>query len=424
MYQNSRGQDPEEWERLKKAPITKEILHPEPEPVTPCPLEELDGLLSHLSANADVKEQTAFARGTLVPDGRLDLCKQVVGPKGIEPLMDALLGNDHVKTLLLGNNIVGVGGGKALGKAIADPRSKLTTWYIAGNHLDAAGIAPVCDAMANNRQVHALWLKRNPLRPQGTKLVAEMLEKNTYLQVLDLVNCGILDEGVGHLVKGGAFSHCSLRHLYLNSNGITEVGARSIATALSHNNKEGLISLFLACNRLGDEGALIIAEVLRVNKRLTRLSLASNHIGPVGVKAVADALSQSPLELLDLGFARSTTAVGAVGNRMTNEGAFILAKALCTNTTLKSLHVLHNSIGRPGIQALTDSLKQNKTLTALNVTQYGFSVPVTTLEIIRASLDRNKALFISQGGTEEQITEVELPKHIQEIYSVYRTKFD
>ena len=34
--------------------------------------------------------------------GRLDLCKQVVGPRGIQPLLDAMKNSEVVNRLLLG----------------------------------------------------------------------------------------------------------------------------------------------------------------------------------------------------------------------------------------------------------------------------------------------------------------------------------
>jgi hypothetical protein len=56
----------------------------------------------------------------------------VVGPTGIKPLLDCMAGNDSVKRLLLGNNIVGNQGAKWISEFITKG-SKLTTWYIAGN---------------------------------------------------------------------------------------------------------------------------------------------------------------------------------------------------------------------------------------------------------------------------------------------------
>ena len=49
--------------------------------------------------------------------------------------------------------------------------------------------------LESDKQVKALWLKRNPLKPEGMVPIRNLLQKNTFLKVLDLVNCGLLDEG-------------------------------------------------------------------------------------------------------------------------------------------------------------------------------------------------------------------------------------
>jgi hypothetical protein len=79
------------WALRAVQPISDAVLNPEPEPVVPATAEMLAPLLAHLTgATSVVEEITHFTRGALVPDGRLDLCKQVVGPKGVGPLMEAL----------------------------------------------------------------------------------------------------------------------------------------------------------------------------------------------------------------------------------------------------------------------------------------------------------------------------------------------
>lgn len=47
-----------------------------------------------------------FIRGALFPDGRMDLCKQVVGPNSIVELCQAVSQSGAFKHFLLGNNIV------------------------------------------------------------------------------------------------------------------------------------------------------------------------------------------------------------------------------------------------------------------------------------------------------------------------------
>ena len=75
--------------------------------VVPCSLEELEPLLEHLKLNKpgphDDKQSIVFSRGTIMSGGRLDLCKQVVGPQGIQPLLNAMKQSSVINRLLLGN---------------------------------------------------------------------------------------------------------------------------------------------------------------------------------------------------------------------------------------------------------------------------------------------------------------------------------
>lgn len=63
--------------------------------------------------------KTTVGGGTSV-----DLCKQVVGPKGIKPILDAVGNNSHIDRFLLGNNIVGDEGAKVIADFIASEKSK------------------------------------------------------------------------------------------------------------------------------------------------------------------------------------------------------------------------------------------------------------------------------------------------------------
>jgi len=243
------------------------------------------------TSTSSSKEIKRFVRGSLVPDGRLDLCKQVVGPEGVGPLCEALalppqfktlqmkstssssssikneqqedemlfpklqssqqqkedLKEDKVKNgdkdftvtkLLLGNNIVGNGGAEAIAKLIKSGRSTITTWYIAGNRIDGEGLKPIADALAHDTQVDMLWLKRNPLKFLGAQVISKLLYTNQYIHTLDLDNTGLLDEGAILILK--SLNHhgqgkSALKHLYLNGNGLGIKTAKVIGEILSNN---------------------------------------------------------------------------------------------------------------------------------------------------------------------------------------------
>ncbi|CAF1244565.1 unnamed protein product [Rotaria sordida] len=187
-------------EQLLTAPPASTIIYPIPQPLPPCSLKELKPLLEYLSSNkpgpCDDKQPIVFPRGTLMTGGRLDLCKQVVGPQSVQPLLDAMKHSSYVSRLLLGNNIVGLPGAKGISEYIrCNSDSKIDTWYIACNTFDSECISLICEALAKDSKVKALWLKRNPIGTVGSNHITRMLMTNTCLQTLDLFNTGLLDEG-------------------------------------------------------------------------------------------------------------------------------------------------------------------------------------------------------------------------------------
>ncbi|MFN3199659.1 MAG: DUF924 family protein [Bradymonadia bacterium] len=400
------------------APISEAVIEPLPVPVVPCPLDELAPLLEHLAADHEqVSQDTAFPRGTLTPDGRLDLCKQVVGPAGIEPLLSAVDSNPQVKRLLLGNNIVGNTGAGAIAEFIRSGQSPVQVWYIAGNHIDADGLAPICEALVGQLQVEGLWLKRNPIKASGAVHLKRLLKGLTGLVTLDLVNTGLLDEGVREIMEGVRVN-TSLRHLYLGTNGITPEGIEPVVRSLAEGSR--LSSLFVSCNRLGDVGATALAEALKADGArgggLKRLSVASNRIGPDGAVALAEAVAEHPtLQMLSLGWNRATAAVGELGNRIGRRGCEAWAEVLRHNRTLRCLDVSHNGLRQDDVEILAEGAHCSSTLVGLRLAQYGERIEPVTL----AALDEHLAGNQSRASVTAE--EVWTPTPTREILSVYRT---
>ena len=60
--------------------------------VVPYSLQELESALEHLSSNkpetCDDEQSIVFPRGVRMSGGRLDLCKEVEGLKGVHPLLN------------------------------------------------------------------------------------------------------------------------------------------------------------------------------------------------------------------------------------------------------------------------------------------------------------------------------------------------
>ncbi|XP_072303327.1 leucine-rich repeat-containing protein 71, partial [Eucyclogobius newberryi] len=88
-----------------------------------------------------------------------------------------------------------------------------------------------------------------------------------------------------------------ITHLFLRNNQIGDEGARLIGSALSTTKtaNKTLLFLSLAFNRIGDAGAVYLAQGLRYNRALIYLSLANNQIGDSGAAALSKILSDFPL---------------------------------------------------------------------------------------------------------------------------------
>jgi len=281
-----------------------------------CSEAELTPLL--LALRESRTEQTEFPRGTLLENGRLDLCKQSVGPAGSNLVGDALKGNTEVRALLLGTN--GLGDEGAIGLAerlLEDPNgSALETLYLGCNGIGVDGAEALRNALQSNHGIRSLWLKRNPLGDAGVSVIADLLKTTNSLEVVDLVNCGMGDDGLDELLAAVAANR-SLRALYLSGNGLLPKAGPTLAEAASQN--PGLEYLYLDANLLGDDGASALAEADVVG-----LGLASNGIGAIGIQS----LMQSRVEALELGYTRSTPAMGASPNAFGDQGLDHLSRAL------------------------------------------------------------------------------------------------
>ena len=375
--------------------------------IAPPDLKEIAPLVAHLQANQPVAQPTAFPRGTVLEDGRLDLCKQHLGAWGCRMVTDALADNTTISSLLLGTDGIGDAGAADVARLI-ERNSYLEIVYLGCNFISENGAAKLADALTGNTSVTGLWLKRNHLGAEGFRHIAHMLRTNVTLRVLDLVNTEPGEEGLSALLNVLIRANRSVERLYVGGNRIRSEGAEGLAELLRAN--PVIKALLLNVNHLGDEGANHLAEGLIRNDTLEELGLGSNHIGPEGVAALLPALRAHPvLTSLDLGYSASTQVLGVQANCIGDEGAILLAEWLRDNPRLRRLNLRGNGIGTPGRAALRSALETNTTLLHLALeTKHD-----THTESLNALLERNRA----------QTPDWDVPpaRDITRIRSVYRT---
>lgn len=317
-------------------------------------LADLSPLLDRLASDRPVDGDEAFPVGTLRADGRVDLCKQGLGPEGTARMLPVAAASKHAVHLLLGTNAMGNSGASAIADALGGTHH-VETLYLGCNRIDQDGAATLASRLAEDRTVRALWLKRNPVGDGGARAIAAMLRRNDTIRTLDLVNTGVTRDGLRALLDALTEREQPLERLYLGGNGLT-AGVSDLLTALIRD--AGIRELYLTANHLGDDGTAALAGVASADRPLT-LGLAGNGVGPDGARVLADALDG--IEALDLGRAPSERALGAPPNQTGDAGAGALASAL-PGSPLRRLELRHSGITGRGAKTLLSAVRDDTRL--------------------------------------------------------------
>ena len=334
------------------------------------PAEELAPVLAWLRRGEPVQARTAFPTGTALPDGRLDMCKQDLGPLGAAAVADALPeGGGPVKHLLLGTDGLGDGGVAAVApKAVA---ARVETLYLGCNNIGSGGVCEIASRLiASPGVVKALWLKRNPVGADGVRAVAETVRAGTVLRTIDLTQTGLAAPEVATLVdamidagnSSGSRTH-AIERLYLSGNKLGAEGAQELARLLS----EGAVAeLYVSAAHLGDTGARLLATALRTAPpgALRRLGVASNGIGPEALADLVAAAATAGVELIDAGRVKAAAILAAADNHLDESGAASIAAALAAAPhRLAFLNLRHTDLGSPGALRLLEGAQRAATPT-------------------------------------------------------------
>jgi Ran GTPase-activating protein (RanGAP) involved in mRNA processing and transport len=373
--------------------------------ISPCDPAELAPLVEWLARGVTATEMLTFPRGTVLEGGRVDLCKQSIGPDGARAVLEALRGNRSVRSILFGTGAIGDAGATAVAEALDDGVA-LDTVYLGCNAIGEAGASVLSAAVARSSAT-ALWLKRNPLGFAGARRLVELVESGGSLRVLDLYNCELGDDGVAAIADALASPRSRIEHVYLGGNAAGPRAAQALASMLA--TTQTLRTLQLSASRFEDPVGIALAAGLARNRSLDELGLASCHIGPRGGAALADALARHPRLLrLDLGAATSARALGEPNNQIADDGAGAFADLVAANGPLRILDLRWNGITSRGAMPILEALHANHSLVELGLNRF---VAQTIRRSIRLRLDANAARIGPRPG---------MPPHVAAIQSVYR----
>ncbi|KAG0336628.1 hypothetical protein BG004_007956 [Podila humilis] len=322
----------------------------------------------------------------------LDLSKMSLGDSEVTKLSKALNANPlfQVSVLDLSRNNFGVLGAQALAKFL---KSNITVTHInlLWNKLEDDSAQALAIALETNTTLESLNLVSNSIGEAGARAFARALRVNTTLNILALSSNKISFHGALMLLSVVSLSRPTSIVVALKHNAYDGKVHQDLATAFSnHAPSSQRVYVDLKFIPISDDGAVIISQELQFSKHVERLNLGACDIGFVGAQAIAQALTScnttttlKTLQMTGNSIGRNgahalakaletnstISTLTMIGNDIEDGGAYAFAELLKTNnnTTLKDLDLNWNSIGDNGIVALSTALRTNSSLTRLSL---------------------------------------------------------
>lgn len=135
----------------------------------------------------------------------------------------------------------------------------------------------IAEHIVRDRKCEILMLDRNAITGHGISTLISIWSRYSQLKNVSLACNSIGDTGVQHLLSIFSLENCCLTKLNLDSNGITDSGAKAMAEALKIN--RSLQYLSIGKNRINDDGMKSLAiSITNSNKTLKQLSLHDNRL--------------------------------------------------------------------------------------------------------------------------------------------------
>lgn len=273
--------------------------------------------------------------------------------EGAKVVASVLMKNSSITSLDLGFCSISDEGVAALSKSLIQ-NSTLKILYLSGNSISENGFRHLGMALQKNRSLEALYLTGNRGRAEGSRLIAKGLQYNHSLTKLFLNGNHIEGEGASSISDILKSNH-SVTHLNMSDNNIGDNGLCSLADALLHHRK--LSDLELSFSKLTSVGMSTFVDSLVGYHQLRRLLLDNNKLGDGGAKALARALPEMSLHVLNVGF-----------NEIGSEGlSAVLAYLSTPQSTLVSLTLSGNSIDNVVAKELANMLIGNLQLQELYI---------------------------------------------------------
>ncbi len=253
----------------------------------------------------------------------LSIVHNGIGPNSIPAVIDLISNNKSIRDIDLGSNKLGSDGIKTLSSGL------------------------------NNSGLRQLCLSDNNLGPRAGAAIAELINNNQKVHIVDLKNNKIGSDGIIALDAG--IRRGGLRELNLSSNDMCPRAVKAIAGLIGKNQHKGVKDLKHERSGLGG------AKVINPNDpfAIEVLNLKHNMLGTKGVIELSTRLKDCELYQLDLSY-----------NCIGPEAGKAIAD-LINNNKIYIMDLIHNNLGSDGVRELANNKMNSCNLYLMfnNVTQ-------------------------------------------------------
>ena len=328
-----------------------------------------------------------------------DLSDSFFGINSVKFLTEILFNTERISRLNLSKNNIGDEGAILLINSLKDSQS-LVSLDISSNSISHKGGSILFTTFVHQQSIVNLdissheGINRNRLTIRGIMNIQEFLEKNLFVEKLNISANSLKNEGF-ELICKGLNNNITLKELSIGNNDINEEG---LEQCLQYINTTKITYLNLGGNKIKDEGLILFANSLRHFPELKAINVSNCNIGYKGFKELLKVLqSVRRIESLDISenklksenFGELKMYFCAFGIRYLNlsrchledETTYLLGDCLSSNETIKHLNLSKNKISDAGFKSFQGLLSANSTLEYLDLS-CNFISEVTAIEFI------------------------------------------
>ena len=320
----------------------------------------------------------------------LNVSHSCISDDGVAAISEWLKNNNTIEKLDISYNTVDVKGSRQIG-AIIQANETLQELDISHCDIPVDGTTVISNSLKKNTTLKNLHMSHNKVE---AKRIAEVLQVNTSLQKLNISCCNITDVGA---IIDSLQANCRLNELNMSLNKITADGAEKIAELIQINKTLQILDVSF-CG-IPDNEAIAISKSFKGNETLKEIVISwSYHDYSIGIVRNPFQLTVGKISSKWHEYSNCDVSRLDIGDT----GAVVLANLLYDNQKIYKLNLSHCNMSYDGIAAISDWLKTNNTLQILDISNNTITIEAVSkiAEMIEANTTLQK-LNVSNCGISE-----------------------